>query len=113
MGKKQSKVASQLPNDYTLVLKSDSCPACQRLSSLLTEYSGGRVLQNVYPMSVEQALADARFAPMVRRAYAFAGSEVGPIPMLMRVRNGRLSLDKRNVQLGTFSNVEGLKRFLA
>ena len=121
MGKKQSKVqaapapqqaqAQPLPADYVLVLKSDTCPACIALNSLIKQYRGTRPI--LY-QSVDQALQHPVWAPIVQRAYVAAArgrpveSVFRSIPLLMRVRRGQLV----SVRLGNFADLEALKTFV-
>jgi len=132
MGKRQSKMqtngtngtnrqvrVAKTPDNYILLIKSDTCGACTRMQSLFDEVG---VTPNVVKIAKtdnaekneytwETLLANPVYGKLVRQAYGFHGSDPGPVPLLMIVRRGRVV--RRDTQLGTFPDADGLKAFLS
>ncbi len=131
MGKRQSKMQkwnaqasrqvkmAKTPENYILLIKSDTCGACTRMQSLFDEL---RVTPNVIKIADKDdpekheytwatVLSNPVYGKMVRQAYGFHGREPGPVPLLMGVRRGRVV--RRDTQLGTFPTADALKKFLS
>jgi hypothetical protein len=139
MGKRQSKMQTngnaqasrrqvkmaKTPDNYILLIKSDTCGACTRMQSLFDELKSQGSL-HVDPLFIkiadkddpikheytwETVLANPIYGKLVRQAYGFHGREPGSVPLLMGVRRGRVV--RRDTQLGTFPDADALKMFLS
>jgi len=99
----------QLSNDYVLIVKEDWCSACKGLTNLLKQIPGATTSANIHLLDLKSALDQLKPSALVRQAYKANRSNVGPVPLLLRVKNGRLV----NSQLGSSRDIQGLRNFMA
>ena len=81
---------TKLSNDYVVIVKEDWCSVCKGLTNLLKQIPGATTSNNIHRLTLKDVDRQVKFGSLVRQAYKQKKAQFGSIPLLLRVRNGRL-----------------------